>query len=188
MPLPKSGATVRELIDAILQQVPGYQATVSGGVLHINQPGIAAAPQNPLNLRIANFSVRERNLFDAQAGLRLQIDMALHPEEYEEGYIGDYGYPPIVSFMARNITFSGINLTVREILDKIAVANRDAMWVVRFDEAQVKAGSFPSQKRRTIGLSRIRKPTSPKPQREEGQTGLDFHWNFIPLREAVGNK
>ena len=54
--------------------------------------------------------------------MRTKINMLLYPERYREGYGGGYGAAPDNPFWAENITFSGKDLTIREILTHIARA------------------------------------------------------------------
>jgi hypothetical protein len=166
-------ATVRELINAVLLQAPNQQMNVEDGIVHITSPAYAADTQNILNLRIEDFRITNENLFYAEDRLRLVIDMTLHPNDYEDGYIGSSGYGPDDVFAVKNISFSGSNLTVRNILDKIALANGNALWVARIGTPEQKATQSKSQAASRTG----EQITSPLP------------WKFIPLRErATGNK
>lgn len=159
----RKGITVRGLINTILKRHVGYEARTENGVLHVVNPQFGASPQNFLNLRISEFLVKDANVFDAEASLKLKIDMTLHPERYAGGWNGGYGSPRINGFDIENITFSGRNLSVREILNKIVVANGNAMWVVRFNPSNLILNErFFAQ--------------------DEGGQSAGFHWRLIPLR------
>jgi hypothetical protein len=167
-PLYASRRTVRSLIDTILQQVPGYRARVENGVLNIARAAITDTPKNFLNLRIPEFQVDRANLYDCNALLRLKINMMLHPELYKGGVGGGYGYgvPSEDRFDANSITFSGRNLTVREILNKIVAINGNTLWVVQLVPNKEMTGEpFFAQ----------------GPLDEAGRPPLDFHWQFVPL-------
>jgi hypothetical protein len=82
-----------------------------------------------------------------------------------------YGYAPGDVFATKNISFEASNLTVRNILDKIALANGNALWVVTMEQ----------------------KADQQKPQaasRNGEQIADPLPWKFIPLRESetTGNK
>lgn len=161
--LHRKDISVRGLINTILKGHAGYQARIENGVLHVFKLTIGASPQNFLNLRISEFEVKNANVFDAEASLRLKIDMTLHPERYAGGWNGGYGSPHINGFDIENITFSGRNLRIREILNKIVAANGNALWVVRLNPSKMMANDrFFAQ--------------------DEGEQFGGFRWRFIPLR------
>jgi hypothetical protein len=167
-------ANVRELINAILAQAPDEQMTVENGIVHVGTPALATDAKNILNLRIEDFQVKNENLFYAEDRLRLAIDMTLHPEDYEEGYNGGYGYAPDDVFAVRNISFRASNVTVRDILDRIALANGHALWVARLSRAEQEADGRKSQ----------------KAVRSEPPPAKQYPWKFIPLGagEPVSNR
>jgi hypothetical protein len=160
----RKGITVRGLINTILKRRAGYQARIENGVLHVVNPVIGASPQNFLNLRISEFNVKDANVFGAEALLKLKIDMTLHPERYAGGYNGGYGSPHINGFDIENITFSGRNLSVREILNKIVAANGNALWIVQLNPSKILNERFFAQ--------------------DDGVEPAGFHWRFIPLKSA----
>jgi len=63
--------------------------------------------------------------------------MELHPEKYTGGWNGGYGYPGDDVLSIQNITFSGRNIAVREVLDRIVKANGNSLWVVRLNAASL---------------------------------------------------
>jgi hypothetical protein len=167
-PLYSSRRTVRSLIEAILQQVPGYRARVQNGVLTIARTATSDTPKNFLNVRIPEFQVDRANLYDANALLRSKIKMTLHPERYTGGVGGGYGHAATgePSFDEKSITFSGRNLTVREILNKIIALNGNALWVVQLVPSKRMTGEpFFAQ----------------GPLDEAGRPLSDFHWQFVSL-------
>jgi hypothetical protein len=167
LPEPVKRSTVNDLIAAILQNAPGYVAQQRNGVLQIAKMDFLDKPENFLNLRISEFELQDANMFGAKSQLRNSIDLELHPNRAGYGSNGGYGYgvPRDDDFDKRNITFAGNDLTVREILTKIAAANGNALWVVQFSPSQKLAGtSFRAQ----ISLY-------------DGKTVPDFFWHFLPL-------
>lgn len=171
-PLYPSRRTVRSLIAAILKQLPGYRARVENGVVNIARADTKDAPKNFLNLRIPEFRVDQANLHDANALLRLKINMTLHPDRYTGGVGGGYGYgvPSEDRFDSDIITFSGRSLTVREILNKIVAINANALWVVQLVPSKTMTGEpFFAQ----------------GPPDGAGRYPLDFHWQFLPLNKVT---
>jgi hypothetical protein len=121
--------------------------------------------RNFLNLRIQEFSLSNANLIDASHKLRLAISLSQSPGlNYGGGY--GYGTPRDDGFDKNNISFSGQNLTVREILTKIAVANGNALWIVRL---------IPSQMMTNYSFF-VQGPLS-----DEYRNATSFIWQFIPL-------
>ncbi len=184
-PRVEHGATVQQLITAILQSNEGYQATSANNVLHIFKPQDAYLPHNLLNLSIRQFSVRDVSLIDANAILRLKINMTLYPEEYKEGYIGDYGSSPDDIFNVKNVTFAGVDLTVRQILNEIIKANGNALWVARIVSSPLpardaKAGAKGVRRNGSSGLKANNNSSERFKKQHEAESTT---WTLIPLNE-----
>ena len=168
---PVKPLTVQELIVSILQRSPGYVAQQRDGVIHIAKADLLSAPENFLNLRISKFEVQNENLFGVEAYLKRSISMTLHPERYTKAHNGGFGYgvPREDGFDKTNITISGRDITVREILNRIAAASDNAIWVVQL---------IPSEK---MPFERF---FAQKPLSDDTPT-KDFHWKFIPLGQLT---
>lgn len=181
------GATVQELIDAILQPTPGYQLTLENGVLQIRSLALATDPRSLLNLRLSKFSVKNRTLFEARSALRLAVEMTLYPDEYTEGYISDSGSPSGHVFDLKNITFHCSNLTVREILNHLIKASGNALWVARPSlnpsRADESAVLSTIEERQSSGLGK-RSAAGPLPANAFANL-LALNWEFIPLTDAA---
>lgn len=181
-----TGATVQQLISAIIQQIPEYRQTKENGVLHVYQAAFAPDPQNQLNLRISQFSIKDQNLFQARSSLRLAIEMTLYPDEYTEGYISDSGYPTGHVFTLDSITFKGSSLTVREILDGLIKANNNALWLARLNRKAAGPRENPSSaasvQRRSTGLGQ---KAGQLPERQAPPSDLELEWEFIPLTDKT---
>jgi hypothetical protein len=174
LPKPESSPTVRDLLQAIVSRLPSYQMTVQNGIVYVAQPVFAVDAKNFLNVRIEEFRVENENLLDAEEHLHLSIDMTLHPDKYEEGYMGGYGYNPDDVFAKRKITFTGEDLTVREILDGLVKASGNALWIAHFDPDDFKpAKSSTTKSARTS-------------DQEEDKS--KYHWEFVPLVEKPGTR
>jgi hypothetical protein len=161
--------TVRSLVATILRPYPDYRLKVVDGLVHITNQAFVDSPRNFLNIRISEFKVDKASMVGADASLRLGIKMALHPDRYANGYNGGYGgsFPADVLNIP-NITFSGRNLTVRQILNKSVAANGNALWVVRLNPSRMMNAE-------------------PAFFAQEYETE-DFHWQFVPLQEKTSDK
>ena len=154
--------TVRDLLTAIVSRMPDYQLTIQNGVVHIAPPVIAVSNDNFLNLVIEDFEVKNENLFGAEHDLSVAIDMTLNPKEYEGGgYAGGYGNDPDHVFAKQRFSYKSDDLTVRQILDGLAKANGNALWIAEFDRED-----FAPQ-------------AKSKPEESKRQ------WRFVPLRDSL---
>ncbi|HKU76499.1 MAG TPA: hypothetical protein VJR02_21485 [Pyrinomonadaceae bacterium] len=160
-----ANCTVRDLLTAIVSRLPDYQLTVQNGVVHLAPPVIAVRNDNFLNLVIEDFEVKDDSLFGADHELHIAIYMTLHPEV--EGYAGGYGHDPEHVFARRNLSYESHDLTVRQILDGLAKANGNALWIAEFDRKD-----FASQPK--SNTTETLKDTVEEPKRE---------WRFVPFRD-----
>jgi hypothetical protein len=166
-------ATVQELLSAIVSQSPDLRLTVADGLVHVGSPAAASDPRNVLNLRLDKYCVKDRNIFQAEQALRLKIEMELHPDEYSEGFISSYGYPHGHPLARKKLTLCRPDVAVREVLDGLAEANGNALWVAELDGAQAEPVKSPSP-------ARARQPESaPAPQPKP--------WRFLPLQNTPDN-
>jgi hypothetical protein len=125
-------STVMALLNSILQSTPNYSITVRNGVANVSYAHYAADSRNFLNLRIGEFNLDKANVFDAEAELQFKIRRRLHPERFAGGTNGGYGYgvPDENGLDVQNISFSGKDLTVRDILERIVLTNGNTLWLV----------------------------------------------------------
>jgi len=158
--------TVMSLLNLILQATPDYSLTVRRGVVHVSDNRYTVDSRNFLNLWIGEFSLTKANVYDAEAELRFKIRVTLHPERYAYGSNGGYGSGPREEddLNIRNVTFSGKNLTVRNILDRIISNNGNTLWVVN------------------IAPSRMMKEVPFFAQFDALQE-VDFIWKIIPFTQ-----
>ncbi len=119
-----------------------------------------------LNLRLAGFEVKNESLFGANFQLRICIDETLYPEQFENGFAGGYGGPPGDLFWRENITVSGDNLTIREILNEIAIESHSALWIVELNPDELEG-----DKPKWVGV----------PINEHGTSPLTGRWHFVPI-------
>lgn len=125
--------TVKDMLTSIMRDAPSYVAEVKDGVLSIRNAHWSEDQRDFLNLRLTEYNIDNGNVIDAQAALRFEIHATLHPEKYAAaGFTGGYSYqvPRPESFNLKNISFSGKNFTVRQVLNTIVRQNGNALWVV----------------------------------------------------------
>jgi len=163
--------TVKDLIDAILLESPSHQISVNHEMVHIAPALLASDPKNILNLKIDEFDSERESLFDAEERLRLYIDMKRYPEKYANGYFQSFGYAPDHVFAIKNVSFSGTFLTVREILDGIAEADGNALWIVELDEKDLSFEKAAEAARQAVPRYIAALP-----------------WKFVPLSSVQPNK
>jgi len=168
-----SGGSVLQLLNAILQESSEHQLVVEDRMLRVFSQAVVSHPFNFLNLHISRYQVTDESLLGAQAMLRTKINMMLYPELYKHGYGGGYGGAADSGFWVRNISFSGQDLTIREILMKIAEANGNAVWVVRLSPEEL-AGDKP----KWLGVA----------INEYGHAPINDRWRFIALSECERSK
>lgn len=126
--------SVEDLINQILVQRPGYFKEINLGVVNVKKATIASDSRNFLNLRLAEYSVRDINVFGAESQLRVGIHRMRHPEPYARGVNGGYGQPDRGDgFNVSNISCRRENVTVREILDVIVAKNGNSLWIVEIN-------------------------------------------------------
>lgn len=160
--------SVRELIRAILGQSPAHFAEVEGKILHIYAPSVVSHPFNFLNLRLDSYSTEKQNLFDAEAHLRTLINLHLYPELFKNGYGGGYGHPGNDIFSIPNISIEAQGVTIREVLNRIAVENGNALWIV-----ELKPVEFAGKRPYWQG----------QPLNDYGHSPINSRWHFYPLAD-----
>jgi hypothetical protein len=166
-------STVQELLSAIVSQSSDLRLTVADGLVHISSPAAASDPRNVLNLRLDKYCVKDRNIFQAEQALRLKIEMELHPDEYSEGFVSSYGYPHGHPLARKKLTLCRPDITVRDVLDGLAEANGNALWVVELGGAQAAPVKSPAPAR----ASQPESEQSPQPK----------PWRFLPLQNTSDN-
>src|SRR5437588_4720229 len=164
--------TVEDMINLVLSQAPGYSKNISKGVVSIRKENFAGDRRNFLTFRLADYRVRNANVFGAEWQLRVNIHRALHPENYACGLNGGYGQPDRCDgFNIRDISFERENITVREILDAIVTNNRNSFWIVELNRSKMMREE-PFFVQRTYGT--------------DVQT--DFAWRIIPFTVNAANR
>lgn len=124
--------TVIALLHLILEATPNYSLTVKNGMVNVSDTRYAVDSRNFLNLTIHELELRKANVYDAEFVLRLNINQTLHPERYVNGWNGGYGFgvSDEDGLAVNNISFAAKDLSVRDILNRIVLANGNTLWVV----------------------------------------------------------
>jgi hypothetical protein len=159
-----ANSTVLEALRTILKQSTAYDFDVTDGVVNIFLSSLVGDAKNFLNLRLSKFEIKNLNLIGARYYLKLAILQELHPKM---NYGGGYGGVKLNSDLdIVKINLSTENLTVRQILNRLILAEGNAGWIVRLNP-QVK---MPDE----ILYAQL---TSP----EDSSVAPDFYWEFISL-------
>jgi hypothetical protein len=164
---PLSGKrSVRELIEEI---APDHRVVVDEGLVRVYSPAVVTHPFNFLNIRLKDYHLKHGDLFDAEGQLRWAIRFTLEPEKYRNGFNGGYGYGTPHVFEIPKFTLSGSDLTIREVLNRIARAQGNALWVTTIKIADLN-GDEPFWKRKKM---------------DEGHLPVTSAWRFLPLAEIA---
>lgn len=167
--LPSGKRLVGELIQEIASVAPEYRIEVDDRLVRIYSPAEALHPFNFLNIRLKSYSVKEADLFAAEDQLRWAIRFTLEPEKYQNGYGGGYGHAANHVFQIPKFTLSGSDLTIRDVLNRIALAQGNALWVATIKSSDLE-GDEPCWKRKGV---------------DGGDFPVTSRWHFVPLAEIA---
>jgi hypothetical protein len=171
--------TLGSLISQISKEIPEYKMEFNDGVINIIPVQLADNPKSYLNLRIPEFRLDQEDVWGAEANLRRAIKSTLHPVHVPPrapaGSVSGYIVPIDRGdgFDRQNIKFSGRNLTVREILNSIALQNGNAYWVVYENPTKMM----------------VKEQFYAQEENSSDQTsGEDFTWRFAALHTTVAKQ
>jgi hypothetical protein len=168
--LPARKRSVRKLIEDIVGESSNHLVEPEGGLLRIYSPTAAQHPFNFLNIRLDDYDIKDGDLFAAEDRLRWAIRFTLEPEKYENGWVGGYGHGSDSVFEITKFTISGSDLTIRDVLNRITLAQGNALWV-----AVIKNdlnGSEPFWMKKGA-------------DDEEGGRSVTSGWHFYPLSDIA---
>jgi hypothetical protein len=120
-------STVLEIIKDIAKTEPDYEVRVANNVVHVATKGVPDG-QNFLTLKIPQFS-GDGVAAVVKAGLWMLLNQQLAPDP-ARGYGGSISHRSDDPTLYLHFT----NSTVEEILDRIAIAPDQKVWVVTFAE------------------------------------------------------
>lgn len=165
-PVHLRNTTALDILQFIINQQSNYSFEFNNGLVHVFAPSYINDSRNFLNLRIPEFQARKENLFEVSYKLKISISRLLHPNM---GYGGGYGRPESDDgFDLPIITFSGNNLTARQILDNIVIKQGNALWIVRLLPSKMMAD----------------KPYFAQDYPDGDAKARNFHWQFIALAQT----
>lgn len=139
--------SVKELLEEITRVTPEHRVEVENGLVRVYSPQAAEHPFNFLNIVVDSYQIKDGDLFDAEDSLRWAIRFTLEPEKYRNGYVGDYGHAPGDVFEFPKFTLSATRTTIRDLLNRIALAQGNALWVAEIKNEDLQ-GSEPFWKRK----------------------------------------
>ncbi|HWN10999.1 MAG TPA: hypothetical protein VNO50_17305 [Pyrinomonadaceae bacterium] len=163
-PIRAQNDTAINVLRKIIQHQPGYDFDSSDGVVNVYSINLVNDYKNFLNLRLRRYEITDQNLFGAKYYLQLAISQTLHPSQSYGGGYGGMGLNNNLHVV--KISFSGENLTVRQILNRLISIHDGALWIVQLNPAKTMKGDrFYTQTLAGTGVS-----------------GPEFYWEFVPLR------
>ena len=157
--------SVRTLIEEIARSSPEHAIEVNEGLVRIYSPTAAVHPFNFLNVRLKRYVVKQADLLRAEDQLRWAIRFTLAPERYVNGYNGGYGHGANHVFQIPKFSLFASEVTVREILNRIALAQGNALWVATIKSADLD-GYAPCW-------------------RQNNECAVTSMWKFLPLAEIA---
>lgn len=119
------GATVRDVLTALVSRLPEYRVGLSGGVVHLYSPKARDDPSNLMNTVISDFEVNEVDTRQADFKLFVALARKLGKQQAVVGSIA------VGAWGSKKITLHLRGARVHEILDAIVAANGVAVWTVR---------------------------------------------------------
>jgi hypothetical protein len=161
--------TVRELIEHIASVSPEHCVVVDDGLVRVYSPTQAAHLFNFLNIRLKDYHVNDGDLFAAEDQLRWAIRFTLTPEKYRNGYNGGYGHGANNIFEIPKFSLSASDVTIREVLNRIALAQGNALWVATIRNEKLQ-GVQPYWKQNGA---------------DGGDVPVTAAWHFFPLAEIA---
>ncbi len=161
--------SVRDLIVAIATVSPERRVEVDNGIVRVYSPNESVHPYNFLNIKLKSYGVKDDDLFAADEQLRWAIRFTLEPEKYRNGYAGGYGHGANHVFQIPKFTLSESDVTIREVLNRIALTQGNALWVATIKGEDLN-GNEPCWRR-------------------ENESRADLcvtsAWHFVPLAEIA---
>jgi hypothetical protein len=167
--LPSGKRSVRNLIEEIARVSPEHRVVVDDGLVRIYSLTGSVHPFNFLNIRLKSYIVKEADIFAAENELRWAIRFTLEPKKYLHGYNGGYGHGANDILQIPKLTLSESNVTIREVLNRIALAHGNALWVATIKSEDLE-GDEPCWRRKGG---------------DDGDCLVTAAWHFFPLAEIT---
>lgn len=123
--------TPREILQGLVETQPGFELEIKNGIVRVFPRNSLMDKNNFLNIPIDKFSVHSEYVMFANHRLWARLHAAVAPPLRPSG--GEAG--SIASGMGdRRASFELENVTVRDVIDKLALAADFKVWVVTYPE------------------------------------------------------
>jgi hypothetical protein len=172
-------ASVREVLQAIVETQPGFEILVGPGVVHVLSPELGPDRENPLKLNVNVFEVHDVPAESASRELREIVKRTISPPGPQQGTGGVAGSgfsnidDPKISVRLKNVN-------LEEVLDALALTSARKIWIVTFSD---NPGLTPTGFRRTLTLWN----NFPLPDDEQPVWDL-LHWGDAIPDTVLGKK
>src|ERR1700728_703712 len=124
-------ATVRKILQRVVETQPGYEMRISNGVVHIVATAVSPN-ENFLLLKIKSFNVRNELVESAQQRLRELVRASVVlPKAGGGGVVGSL----ISNVREPKIDVNMTDANVEDVLDALAISSPMKIWVVTFAES-----------------------------------------------------
>ncbi len=115
--------SIREILDALLQQTPEYRVDFSDGIVDVYSPKARADSSNVMNTVIANFEVKQMETRQADFWLFCEVATKVN-----KGWCG--GSIAVGAWDPTRISLHMQNAKVYEVINAIVAENGRAIWTV----------------------------------------------------------
>ncbi len=149
-----SDTDVQQMIQELVKAHQGYELEVRDGVVHVFPAWTKSNRKDFVNLRLGNFAVRNQVPETATHELRDLVKLNISPPSPPKpGAAGGSGSSQAVDVGEQEISLRLQNVTVRDALDKIALASDLKIWVVTFTDEPLTPTGF--RRTRTLRIKTI---------------------------------
>jgi hypothetical protein len=165
-------ASAREILTTLVDSEKGYELRIDDGIVHIFRRDIIHERSNFLNIRLKKFEVRDSVATVAQRDVAGMVHPRfLPPKPPQPGPYGIAG-STVLNWGDRTFSLSLRDVTVRGVLDKIALSSNYPIWIVAFAPGDALT---PTGFRRTVS------PTNARVVPESDQPGWEtLRWGQEP--------
>jgi hypothetical protein len=132
-----------QMIRSLVSTHRGYELNVSDGVVHILPDWARSSPQNFLNLKLQKFAVFNQAPEIAGHRLRDLVKLTVSPAPPQPRTAANgSAYSQAADVGEQNIGITLTNVTVRDALDRIALASDRKIWIVTFTNGPLTPTGF----------------------------------------------
>lgn len=147
-----SDVDAQQIIQELVNVHPGYEFDVSDGVVHVFPAWTKSSQQDFVHLKLEKFVVDNQVPEAATHQLRDLIKLTVSPRHSQAGAHGTI-FSQAADVGEQEISFRVQNVTVRDALDKIALASDRKIWAVTFTDEPLTPTGF--RRTRTLWIKAI---------------------------------